>query len=318
MIVVTGASGFIGSHLVTFLKERGHRVRGVDLVEPAFGQSDADEFWLADLRHPDACRRAVAGADEVYHLAADMGGIGYITAIRAGVARNNVLMDVHMLQAASSLGVQRYFYASSACVYPWGLQDTPDALALIEDEALPADPEPGYGWEKLFAEQVASYYQADEGLAVRVARFHNCYGPGGTYDGGREKAPAALCRKVALASEGGHIDVWGDGQQVRSFMYVTDCVEGIYRIAQSGYAQPLNLGTDEAVSIDALAQLVIDASGKHLSIRHVQGPQGVRGRNSDNTRAREVLGWEPSTKLHEGIEYTYAWVHDQIRQQVLL
>lgn len=316
--VVTGAGGFIGSHLVTYLKAEGYWVRGVDAKWPEFSQSDADEFIIADLRQPLNCLLAVRDMDEVYHLAADMGGIGYITRFHAAVSRNNVLMDANMLWAADDLRVGRYFYSSSACVYPQDLQTSEASFAtglvgLAEDTAHPADPEPGYGWEKLYAELMAGYWMADHGLDVRIARFHNIYGPFGTFEGGREKAPAALCRKAALADDPSVIEVWGDGQQTRSFTYIDDCVEGIHRIMQSDYPEPLNLGSDEMVSIDHLADLIIACSGKDLMIRYEPGePQGVRARNSDNSRASKVLGWVPSTRLADGIAATYDWIANEV------
>jgi GDP-D-mannose 3', 5'-epimerase len=242
-----------------------------------------------------------------------MGGIGYITAFHADVARNNVLINAHMLQAAAENQVSRYFYASSACIYPMYRQESPDVTPLKEEDAYPADPEEGYGWEKLYAEKLCQYYTEEGKLDTRVARFHNIYGPVGTYDGGREKAPAAICRKVALADDGDEIEVWGDGAQTRSFTYVDDCVEGIHRITSSDHHQPLNLGTDRLVTVDELVQLVADAAGKAIRVRHdTSKPQGVRGRNSDNTRLREVLGWEPQTSLEDGLARTYRWIAAQL------
>jgi GDP-D-mannose 3', 5'-epimerase len=312
--VVTGAGGFIGHHMVSYLKSLGYWVRGADIKLPEFEDSLADEFELTDLRQWDDCRKVTREVDEVYQLAADMGGIGYITAFRAHVARNNVLINAHMLEAAAESGVSRYFYSSSACIYPMSLQESEDVTPLKEEDAYPAEPEEGYGWEKLYAEKLCQYYAEEGKLDTRVARFHNVYGPVGTFEGGREKAPAAICRKVALASDGGEIEVWGDGQQTRSFMYVDDCVEGIYRIAQSDYSQPLNLGTDKLVTIDELVGLVAGIAGKTLTIRHDPSkPQGVRGRNSDNSRLREVLGWEPATPLEDGLRTTYGWIESELR-----
>jgi GDP-D-mannose 3', 5'-epimerase len=312
---VTGAGGFIGHHLVKYLKEEGYWVRGVDIKRPEYEESAADEFQLSDLREWQNCVGAAEGVDEVYQLAADMGGIGYITAFHADVARNNVLINAHMLEAAHQGEVQRYFYASSACIYPMYRQTDPDVTPLREEDAYPADPEEGYGWEKLYAEKLCQYYREEGKVSTTVARFHNIYGPLGTYEGGREKAPAAICRKVALAPDGGEIEVWGDGAQTRSFTYVDDCVEGIHRIAQSGHPSPLNLGTEELISVDGLVDLICVIAGKTLEKRHdLSQPQGVRGRNSDNSRLRAILGWEPPTPLGAGMRETYSWIESELRQ----
>jgi GDP-D-mannose 3',5'-epimerase len=311
---VSGAGGFIGHHLVRYLKERGYWVRGVDFKRPEYEDSAADEFEVLDLREWESCLRATQDVDEVYQLAADMGGIGYITAFHADVARNNVLINAHMLEASYQNKVQEYFFASSACIYPMYRQTDPDVTPLKEEDAYPADPEEGYGWEKLYAEKLCQYYREEGRLLTTVARFHNIYGPLGTYEGGREKAPAAICRKVALASDGGEIEVWGDGAQTRSFTYVDDCVEGIHRILRSAHPEPLNLGTDELISVDGLVDLICDIAGKRLDKRHdLSQPQGVRGRNSDNTRLRQVLGWEPQTRLATGLRHTYDWIESQLR-----
>lgn len=314
--VVTGAGGFIGHHLVRYLVSRGYWVRAIDIRFPEFEPSPAQEFELLDLRRFDNCLIAVRGAAEVYHLAADMGGIGYISSNHAEIARNNTLMNLNMLEAARIQGVRRFFFSSSACVYPLSLQRSPEVRPLREQDAWPAEPEEGYGLEKLYAEKLCQYYREDFGLETRVARFHNVYGPLGTYEGGREKAPAAICRKVALAPDGGEVEVWGDGEQTRSFMYVGDCVEGIFRLTQSDYPHPVNLGSDELVTINQLVDLVAEIAGKRVRKRHdLSRPQGVRGRNSDNTLVREVLGWEPRTSLREGLVPTYRWIEGELRRQ---
>jgi len=314
--VVTGAGGFIGHHLVKLLKAEGFWVRGADVKLPEYEASAADDFYVGDLREWEHCLRATQDVDDVYQLAADMGGIGYITAFHADVARNNVLINAHMLEASAQNQVGRYFYASSACIYPMYRQTEPDVTPLKEEDAYPADPEEGYGWEKLYAEKLCQYYREEQKLQTTVARFHNIYGPLGTYDGGREKAPAAICRKVALTPDGGPIEVWGDGAQTRSFMYVDDCVEGIHRIAMSDHPQPLNLGTDELISVDGLVDLACRIAGKTLVKHHdVSKPQGVRGRNSDNSRLREVLAWEPGTSLEVGLRATYQWIESQLREE---
>ena len=312
-VLVTGAGGFIGHHLVKYLVGKGHTVRGVDIKDPKYEPSAAHEFRLLDLRHFDNCLAATQGVEEVYNLAADMGGIGYITVFHAAVARNNALINLNMLEAARLSGVKRFLYSSSACVYPRYRQRTADVTPLKEDDAHPADPEEGYGWEKLFTEKLCQYYCEDYGLETRIVRFHNTYGPLGTYEGGREKAAAAICRKVAVASDGDAIEVWGDGAQTRSFMYVADCVEGIYRLMRSDYPHPLNLGTDELVTVDQLVDLVAAISGKRIVKKHdLTKAQGVRGRNSDNTKLRQVLGWEPQIKLRDGLELTYRWIESQL------
>jgi len=316
-ILVTGAGGFIGHHLVKRLKKDGYWVRGVDLKYPEYEASAADEFKLLDLRDYKACSEATTGIDEVYNLAADMGGIGYITAFLADIARNNVLINAHMLEASCRNGVERYLYSSSACVYAQSKQKSAEVTPLKEEDAYPADPEPGYGWEKLFSEELCHYFRKDHGLETRIVRFHNVYGPLGTYDGGKEKAPAAVSRKVAYASDGDEIEVWGDGQQTRSFMYVDDCVEGLIRLMNSDYCKALNLGTDELISVDGLVELVCKIAGKRLRLRHdLTKPQGVRGRNSDNSLLREVLNWEPKTSLAQGLPVTYQWIASQVSAAV--
>jgi nucleoside-diphosphate-sugar epimerase len=302
--------------MVKRLKSEGYWVRGVDIKEPEYEPSHADEFELLDLRYWEKCQTASAGVDEVYQLAADMGGIGFISANHADVARNNILINAHMLEAAREAGAGKYFYSSSACIYPMYLQKSPEVTALKEEDAMPADPEEGYGWEKLYAEKLCQYYSEEGKLHTSVARFHNIYGPLGTYDGGREKAPAAISRKVALASDGGDLEVWGDGMQTRSFTYIDDCVEGIFRIMHSGHTWPLNLGTDELISINDLVDLVAKIAEKTVVKQHdTSKPQGVRGRNSDNSKLREVLGWEPQTTLEDGLRDTYAWIHSMLQKE---
>jgi len=315
-VVVTGAGGFIGHHLVRYLKARGYWVRGVDIKLPEYEPSPADEFLVEDLRHFECCAHAANGVDDVYQLAADMGGIGYITGNHATLSRNNILINSHMLEAANVAGAKRYLYTSSACVYPSFLQKGAAVTALKEADAIPADPEKGYGWEKLFAEQLCTYYHEDRGLDVRIVRFHNIYGPLGTYEGGKEKAPAAISRKVAEAADGGQIDIWGDGEQTRSFCHVDDCVEGLYRLMESGFHEPINLGTDELVTINGLVDMVSDIAGKKLKKQHdLTKPQGVRGRNSNNDLLRKVLGWEPSISLRAGLEKTYPWIWAELEKQ---
>jgi len=312
-VLVTGAGGFIGHHMVKYLVSAGNWVRGVDIKKPEYEPSAAQEFELLDLRRWDNCLQATRSIDEVYHFAADMGGIGYINNHHVDAARNNVLASTHMLEASHVNGVSRLFYSSSACVYPQYLQNVPEVKPLKEEDARPYDPDEGYGWEKLFTEKLCQYYLEDYGLETRVARFHNVYGPLGSYDDGREKAPAAICRKIALAKPEDEIEVWGDGLQTRSFMHVDDCTEGVYRLMHSEYRQPLNLGTDRLVTIDGLVDIVSHIAGKTITKRHnLHRPQGVRGRNSDNTRVREVLGWEPLVSLEDGLAVTYRWIEAEL------
>jgi nucleoside-diphosphate-sugar epimerase len=316
-VLVTGAGGFIGHHLVTYLKGRGYWVRGVDIKLPEFSKVDADEFEVLDLRRWDCCLQATRGVDEVYALAADMGGMGFISCHHAQILHNNALINMHTLEAARVNGVKRLFYTSSACVYPEYKQVDANVVPLKEEDVYPAQPQDAYGWEKLMTERLCQHYREDFGLETRIVRFHNIFGPLGTWDGGREKAPAALCRKIAVAKLTGNpeIEIWGDGAQTRSFCYIDDCLEGIHRLMRSDYCDPLNLGQDRLVSIDELADIVADAAGIEIVKKHVPGPQGVRGRNSDNTRLRQVLGWQPAISLEEGLAHTYAWIEDQVRQR---
>ena len=313
-ILVTGAGGFIGHHLVKRLVDEGYHVRGVDIKYPEFESTTAQGFELLDLRYWDNCLEATKNIDIVYNLAADMGGIGYITAYLADIARNNILINSHMLEASRVNGVKRFLFSSSACIYPQYKQDSPDVTPLKEEDAYPADPEPGYGLEKLFTEELCKYYWNDYQFETRIVRFHNVYGPLGTYEGGKEKAPAAICRKIALASKSGEIEVWGDGSQTRSFIYIDDCVEGLVRIMNSEIREPLNLGTDRLVTISELVEIVAKIASKNIVQRYdLSKPQGVRGRNSDNTKLRELLDWEPQIPLEVGLRDTYIWIESASR-----
>lgn len=313
--LVCGAGGFIGGHLVKRLKREGFWIRGVDLKRHEFCESVADEFVVGDLRDPQVCRDILDRPfDEVYQLAADMGGAGYIFTGEhdCEVMHNSAMINLNIVDLCPKVGVKKIFYSSSACIYPEYNQRDPSNPKCNEDSAYPAAPDSEYGWEKLFSERMYLAYHRNRGLDVRIARFHNIFGPEGSWNNGKEKAPAALCRKVAETPSGGSIDVWGDGLQTRSFLYIDECLEGIRRLMDSGFLGPVNIGSEEMITINGLAQMVIDISGKRLSIRHIAGPTGVRGRNSDNHLIEKKLGWKPSRPLREGMEKTYAWIHQQV------
>lgn len=315
-ILVLGAGGFIGSHLVNRLKSEGHWVRGVDLKFPEFSPTQADDFIVGDLRDPGTCRAAVDRKfDEVYQLAADMGGAGFVFSGEndADIMHNSALINLNILEACHRRNVMRIFYSSSACMYPEHNQMDPENPNCAEDSAYPANPDSEYGWEKLFSERLYLAFGRNYGMEVRVARFHNIFGPEGTWDGGREKAPAAFCRKVAMASDGDVIEMWGDGEQTRSFLYVDECIEGVLRLTRSDWQGPVNIGSDEMISINGLAMMVAEIAGREISIKHIPGPLGVRGRNSDNRLIGERLGWQPNAPLIDGIKTTYEWIAEQVQ-----
>jgi nucleoside-diphosphate-sugar epimerase len=319
-ILVCGAGGFIGSHLVRRLKGEGRWVRGVDMKHPRYAPSEADDFLVGDLREMDFVRSAVdCGFDEIYQLAADMGGAGFVFtgANDAAIMHNSAQINLNVLECCRRFPPGVIFYSSSACIYPEHNQLDPDNPNCAEDSAYPANPDSEYGWEKLFSERLYFAYARNHGVNVRVARYHNIFGPMGSWNDGREKAPAALCRKVAAASDGGEIEIWGDGSQTRSFLYIDECIEGTIRLARSAVTVPLNIGSDEMVSIDRFAQMIMRIAKKSLRIRHVPGPTGVRGRNSDNRLIRERLGWAPSMPLVDGLERTYQWVADQVAKSAV-
>ena len=313
--VVCGAGGFIGSHLVNRLKADGYWVRAADLKQPDFEASSADEFFEADLRDPNICAQVIdKGFDEVYQLAADMGGAGYLFTGEndAEVMHNSAQINLNVLQACRDKKTERIFYSSSACVYPERNQLNPSDPVCTEDSVYPADPDSEYGWEKLFSERLYSTYARNFGMKVRIGRYHNVYGPCGTWFGGREKVPAALCRKVATARSGSDVEIWGDGHQTRSFLYVDDCIDATLRLTRGDWAGPVNIGSSEMISINALANLIIEISEKSLGISHIEGPQGVRGRCSDNELIHQKLGWSPSVSLEGGLRITYDWIHQQV------
>lgn len=313
--IIAGAGGFIGSHLARFLKKKGYFVTGIDLKTPDFSKSVADEFIIADLRDSDLVKKHIYAADELYMLAANMGGMGFVSCNGPQIVHDNSIINLNLLQQAAEIGVKKVFFSSSACVYPEDKQLDPNNFGLKEEDAYPANPDTAYGWEKIFTEQACLSYSKELGLATRIARFHNIYGPDGTYDGGREKSPAALCRKIALAKNEDQIEIWGDGKQTRSYCHIDDCLEGIYRLMQSNYEQPLNIGSDRLVSIDQMVDIIAKIANKKISKKYnLNKPQGVRGRNSDNTKIKEVLNWEPTIDLEKGLSETYHWISSQIQK----
>ena len=316
--LVCGAGGFIGSHLVKRLENEGYWVRGVDLKYPEFSDTAADDFAIGDLRDPYICRHIVDRRfDEVYQLAADMGGAGYIFTGEhdADVMHNSATINLNMLDACHKRNIRKIFYSSSACIYPEYNQMDPDNPKCSEDSAYPAKPDSEYGWEKLFSERLYLSYQRNHGLEVHISRFHNIFGQEGTWEGGKEKAPAALCRKVALAKDGGQIEIWGDGKQTRSFLYIDECLEGVRRLMNSPFSGPVNIGSEEMVTINQLAEMVMNIAGKKLTLKHIPGPLGVRGRKSDNKLIKDKLGWEPTLKLKEGLVITYQWIQEQVQNK---
>jgi len=315
-VLVTGSKGFIGSHLVNFLKSEGYWVRGVDIKKHSYLETREDQFFQGDLRDQGIAYLVMRDIDLVFHLAAEMGGIGFITRVKANVMRDSTLININILEACRKRGTKRLFYSSSACVYPENLQLYSEVEPLKESDAIPACPDTAYGWEKLYAEQMLKAYREDYGLDIRIARFHNIYGSHCTYRGGREKAPAALCRKVALAHNLGEIEVWGDGRQSRSFLYITDALDAIYRLMLSNYTEPLNIGSDELITINQLADFIIEASGKEIGKRYnVKAPQGVRGRNACLDLIKKTLGWKPKVSYKTGLTKTYNWVLEQVNRQ---
>ena len=317
-VLVTGAGGFIGHHLVNFLKQQGCWVRGADLKKPLYAPTAADEFLVADLRTWESALQATRGVDQVFGLAADMGGMGFISAHHAMILHNNSLININTLEAARQNGVPRYLFSSSACVYPEFKQTETNVAPLKEEDAYPAQPQDAYGWEKLVTERLCLHYGQDYGMETRIFRFHNMFGPLGTWEGGREKAPAALSRKIATAKLTGNpeIEIWGDGEQTRSFCYIDDCIQGLHRLMQSDFRQPLNLGSEQMVTINQLADMIAGIAGISIRKKHIAGPMGVRGRNSDNTLLRKVLGWAPEISLQEGLARTYPWIESQVKAKL--
>ena len=319
-ILITGAGGFIGHHMTKFLKEKGYWVRGVDIKYPEYEKSPADEFFLLDLRIWENCLKATKGIDGVYSLAADMGGMGFIANHNAEILYNNTLINYHTIEAARQNKVKRYLFTSSACVYPEYKQFEENVKPLKEDDAYPAQPQDAYGWEKLTTERLCQHYFEDYNFETRIVRFHNVFGPLGTWDGGREKAPAALCRKIASAKLSGknEIEIWGDGKQTRSFCYIDDCVEGMYKVMNSNYSKPLNLGQDRLISINELTDIISQIAGIKITKKYIAGPQGVRGRNSDNTLTEKIIKWKPEISLEQGLKQTYNWIEEQVKAKNLV
>ena len=314
--LVTGAGGFIGYYLVNRLKQEGYWVRGVDLKYPEFGKTNADDFIIGDLRNSDFCQDIMKGHfEEVFQLAADMGGAGYIFTgdNDSAIMHNSAMINLNLLEACRLKDIKKIFYASSACIYPEHNQLNTDNPVCTEESAYPANPDSEYGWEKLFSERLYQAYCRNNGLEVRIARFHNIFGPMGTWQGGKEKAPAALCRKVAMADQGGTIEIWGDGKQTRSFLYIDECIDGVMRLMKSPFAHPVNIGSEQMVTINQLAEMIIKISGKKIAIQHISGPQGVRGRRSDNQLIRETLNWSPLQPLLTGLIPTYQWIEKQVK-----
>ena len=315
-VLVCGAGGFIGGHLVKRLKKEEYWVRGVDLKYPEFAPTEADDFLIGDLRDMTICARVTDQSfDEVYQLAADMGGAGFVFTGEndADIMHNSALINLNMLEACYKRNIRKIFYSSSACIYPEYNQMDPDNPKTSEDSAYPANPDSEYGWEKLFSERMYLAFNRNYGLDVRIARFHNIFGPEGSWNDGREKAPATFCRKIAMAEDGGKIEMWGDGKQTRSFLYIDECLEGIRRLMNSDFIGPVNIGSEEMVTINHLAEIIMDIAGKKLDIKHIPGPLGVRGRNSDNKLIKEKINWEPNYSLKKGLENTYPWIKAQVR-----
>jgi nucleoside-diphosphate-sugar epimerase len=317
--LVCGAGGFIGGHLVKRLKDEGYFVRGVDIKQHEYRDTAADEFMQGDLREQIFCRKITADIkfDELYQLAADMGGAGYIFTGEhdAAVMHNSATINLNMAEEARKTGIGKIFYSSSACIYPARIQKEIDNPGLKEEDAYPADPDSEYGWEKLFSERMYLSYSRNYGMGIHIARFHNIFGPFGTWDGGKEKAPAAMCRKVAGASNDGEIEIWGDGEQTRTFLYIDECLEGIRHLMKSNIQGPVNIGSDELISINGLAEMAMTIAGKKLTFKHISGPLGVRGRSSDNTYIQQALGWRPTTRLIDGMKVTYQWIAEQVAKR---